>query len=125
MQRRQFIGLASVGAASLAWPAATRAAEVSPSPLAQPHLLDVLRDPRLVHDLGLRYRASVPAEDRPSTLERAILAETRGVDSTPLRARVGEQVQRDFAQGRTVMLDGWVLSVTEARQCALYSLRPA
>jgi hypothetical protein len=33
-------------------------------------------------------------------------------------------IQRDFAEGRTVLLDGWVLSVTEARQCALYSLLP-
>jgi len=38
---------------------------------------------------------------------------------------VNEQVQLDFARGRTVMLNGWVLSVTEARQCALFSLLPA
>jgi hypothetical protein len=31
-------------------------------------------------------------------------------------------VARDFADGHTVLVDGWVLSVTEARQCALFSL---
>jgi hypothetical protein len=36
---------------------------------------------------------------------------------------VDTAVQRDFAAGRTVMLDGWVLAVTEARQCALFSLQ--
>ena len=28
----------------------------------------------------------------------------------------------DFEAGRTVLVSGWVLSQTEARQCALYSL---
>ena len=28
-------------------------------------------------------------------------------------------------QGRTVVVDGWVLAVTEARQAALFSLTPA
>jgi hypothetical protein len=32
-------------------------------------------------------------------------------------------IRDDFAAGRTVLVDGWVLSVTEARQAALYSLR--
>jgi hypothetical protein len=38
---------------------------------------------------------------------------------------IRSQIQADFAADRTVMLDGWVLSVTEARQCALFSLTPA
>ena len=31
-------------------------------------------------------------------------------------------VRDDFAHGRTVVIEGWVLAVTEARQCALFSL---
>jgi hypothetical protein len=34
-------------------------------------------------------------------------------------------VRDDFASGRTVVVDGWVLSAIEARQCALFSLASA
>ena len=34
-------------------------------------------------------------------------------------------VHDDFDDGRTVVVDGWILSATEARQCALYSLTQA
>ena len=126
MKRRQFIGLAAVGTAAWACPTTARPdAIASPTTLAHPHLLDVLRNRHLVRNLGRRYREEVPAENSPRALERAILAEMRVTKSELGRVQVNEQVQRDFADGRTVMLDGWVLSVTEARQCALFSLLPA
>jgi len=31
-------------------------------------------------------------------------------------------VKQDFGNGKIAVVDGWILSVTEARQCALYSL---
>jgi len=33
-----------------------------------------------------------------------------------------ERVRADFAAGRVVVVRGWILSVTEARECALFSL---
>jgi hypothetical protein len=123
MKRRQFIGMAAAGAAGLAWPVAARDGEhLRLTTLAHPHLLDVLRDERVVCDLGRRYRKSVPAENSAHALAQAILADPPATATTRLNARVNHQVQRDFAEGRTVTLNGWVLSVTEARQCALYSL---
>ncbi len=35
---------------------------------------------------------------------------------------MSEKVQADFDNGETVVVRGWVLSRTEARQCALFSL---
>jgi hypothetical protein len=35
------------------------------------------------------------------------------------RTEIAARVRDDFAAGRVVMLDGWMLSVTEARLCAL------
>ena len=126
MKRRQFIGMAAAGAAGLVWPATVRGgAPFALKTLAHPHLLAVLRDGRVGRDLGRRYREIVPAEDNARTLVRAILAGPHATASAPLAARVNDQVQRDFAAGRTVTLNGWILSVTEARQCALYSLLPA
>ncbi|CAN0409332.1 unnamed protein product, partial [Laminaria digitata] len=39
-----------------------------------------------------------------------------------LKTSISKQVQADFAFGHTIQLNGWILSQTEAQQCALYSL---
>jgi hypothetical protein len=51
------------------------------------------------------------------------LADACAVAGCP-RPQIAARVRDDFAAGRVVMLDGWMLSVTEARLCAL-TLRPA
>lgn len=114
--------MAAAGAAGLVWPATAHASSFPPPALAYPHLLDVLRDRRLVHELGCRYREIAPTENDADILTRAILPETAAKSARPLRAQVKARVRQDFAHGRTVTLKGWVLAVTEARQCALYSL---
>jgi hypothetical protein len=43
-------------------------------------------------------------------------------DRTGLCAEIKRRFAKDFADGRTVMLDGWVVSRTEARLCALLAL---
>jgi len=123
MKRRQFIGITAAGVAGLTWPGTSAAAAgVTRASLAHPRLLDVLRDDRLVEALGRRYRTDVPSENDPDVLEAAILADAPAGASDSSREWLDDQVQRDFAHGCTVTVDGWVLSVTEARQAALYSL---
>lgn len=122
MKRREFIGIA---AASAVLSATARDREPMPMVvLATPHLLDVLRDQRLVCELGERYCEITPGERTVDVLEHAILADLDPTmaATTPLEARVNDRVRHDFTAGRTVALNGWILSVTEARQCALYSL---
>ncbi|HTI04540.1 MAG TPA: hypothetical protein VL549_04445 [Gemmatimonadales bacterium] len=74
--------------------------------LAHPTLLAVLGTDA-VHAIGQAYRARVPTERERGRLAALV--------------RAGH-VQSDFVAGRTVVIHGWVLSVTEARQCALFSL---
>lgn len=126
MHRRQFITMAAAGVAGVAWPPAARAAvAVPPSPLASPRLLEVMGDPALVRELGRRYRSLVPTEDDAGILAQAILPELRRVPPCSLDDCLASHVQQDFAAGRTVTVHGWILAVTEARQCALYSLQHA
>ena len=40
-------------------------------------------------------------------------------------ASIDDQIRDDFESGRITVVDGWLLSVTEARQAALFSLTPA
>ena len=81
---------------------------------SQPDLLDILDDDDAVRAIGHAYRRRFPAHDDAQTLG-GMLAEERA-------ERLSTRVQADFAHGRTIQLNGWILSVTEARQCALYSL---
>jgi hypothetical protein len=123
MKRREFIGLAAAGAAGLIVPATGRAGGTLSPVSAHPRLLDVLHDEQLVREIGRRYRELAPGEDNAGVLAAAILAPQPGTVPAALSARLDQQVQRDFAGGLTVKVNGWILSVTEARQCALYSLQ--
>ena len=123
MKRREFIGMAAAGAAGIVLPATPRAAETTSLAPANPRLLDFLHDERVVRDLGRRYREVVPGEDDAQTLAEVILAMRYATVPAALRARLDQQVEREFADGRTVNVNGWILSVSEARQCALYSIQ--
>ena len=115
------VALATLGAAC---DRGTKADETSA--LARPELLAALGAAR-VRELGHRYREMVPAERDAASLGDAIR------HSLPLTARlfgssstdVPRLVHDDFDAGRTVVVLGWILSATEARQCALFSLLPA
>ena len=125
MDRRQFLRVAAVApvAGALA-SACAPGAGYDEASLARPELLAAM-GPELVRTLGTRYRALTPGERDAAALRDAIL------DSRPTAARlfgarhpVADLVRDDFARGRTVVVDGWILAATEARQCALFSLLP-
>ncbi len=89
--------------------------------LTQPELLEML-GPESVVEIGTKYRAAVPTENAAPALRAAIAESERRRFPLIWRRSIEEQVRDDFADGRTIIVDGWVLSTTEARQCALYSL---
>jgi hypothetical protein len=117
--RRRFLALSATSVAGIAALGCEAASDTRSR--EQPELLLAL-GPDAVRELGRRYRASVPRESDARQLDAAIQA------SRPWTARIGlshpsiaGQVRDDFDAGRTVIVDGWLLSRTEARQCALYS----
>jgi hypothetical protein len=126
MNRRQFLrvgGTSAVAASLSGLPGASAAASFGLHTLAQPDLLSIL-GPEVVRKIGLQYRTVVPAENQVQALHAAILA-ARPWTSRLLgfpRPRVADMVAADFARGRTIVVQGWVLAATEARQSALFSL---
>ena len=54
------------------------------------------------------------------------LAKRSGLDlrspDTPMKEHIRERSRSDFSQGNTVVVNGWVLSVSEACVCALLTL---
>jgi hypothetical protein len=97
--RRQFVELGAACAVSGLGPASHDL-----HTLAHPALLSLL-GPQAVREIGVRYRELVDG-DLPLGKHQSI----------------PHLVRDDFAHGRTVVIEGWVLAVTEARQCALFSL---
>ena len=125
IDRRRFLALiGGVAAATLAV-ACDGEADVESAALARPGVIDVLGAER-VRDLGRRYREMTPSERDAESLRAAIRSSlpwrTRLSGSAPSSARL---VHDDFDAGRTVVVSGWILSATEARQCALFSLESA
>lgn len=82
--------------------------------------------PERVRSLGTRYLRTAPSESSASALRTAISERVSSGLHLPWdRTSVDDAVREDFAKGRVVLVDGWILSLTEARQCALFALAPA
>jgi hypothetical protein len=69
--------------------------------------------------VGERYLAAVPEESDPAELRRLLPAGIDGLPPATATAEIAAAVRSDFAEGRTVEVDGWLLSATECRLAAL------
>ena len=123
IDRRRFLELSALGViVSVTESGCSSAGDRDTAPVDRPQLLAML-GPDRVRELGAHYRASTPRESSADTL-RAAIANGHGFRIPFIgHESLDDQVRDDFAAGRTVLVDGWVLSVTEARQAALFSLR--
>ncbi|HEX6627286.1 MAG TPA: hypothetical protein VF105_04985 [Gemmatimonadaceae bacterium] len=120
LDRRRFLQVTAIGViAAVAEPAC---ADDRSDAIDHPQLLDLL-GPERVRELGAHYRATTPAENSAAALRAAL--SKRPASRFPLPSSRSNQIRDDFDSNRTVLVDGWVLSVTEARQAALFSLTPA
>jgi len=79
--------------------------------------------------LGRLYLNRYPDEDSLDALASHLPLQTRnegsadhGTELGALHDQVRSQIRRDFESGNCVRIDGWVLSRTEARVCALATL---
>jgi hypothetical protein len=130
MKRRNFIYLSTLTAAAVSVPFLNCS---GPNPeldkqLAVPQVLSQLVDEPTIKAIGLSFSTLKTSENSVKKL-RHLLTETsdgKTVSSaTPVKdiyAALEMKIQNDFESGNTVILNGWILSLTEARQCALFSL---
>jgi len=75
--------------------------------------------PAAAEAVGRRYLEETPAESTEADLRAALPDELADVQPGEETARLSAAVHADFDQGRTIELDGWLLSVTECRVAAL------
>lgn len=125
VSRRMVLGSAAVGtiaaAASVSWLFLSNSSQ---SPLSEDlaRVFELYR-PHAV-SVGERYLQCTPHEADAAVLTSLLNIDEALVPHEPdaLVDFVRERIRRDFAEGRTADVDGWVLSVTEARLCAMTAL---
>jgi hypothetical protein len=126
MQRRTFIHLSAYTAIALTLPIIDGCGLNSTDKvMSQPLFFSQLVDIKTINETGLAYRKLFPAENSQSVLNKLLLGSNASNDKTMIQKQLDAQVEQDFKAGKIVTAKGWVLSLTEARQCALYSILSA
>lgn len=122
VNRRTFVSAATFAAlmAFLPAPLRPRPAVAARTPIGW--LWSNRSSARLV---GARYLAQAPEDRELAWLLVRLLGDpdticTRAPEA--LRCDLARKRESEFARGDTVILDGWILSRTEARLCALVAL---
>lgn len=130
LSRRVVIGGMVGGAAALVaggFGIAALADQGTTDPKPAPDLAPVARsaDHAALRRVGRRYLEVEPADSDPPRLARAL--EAAGIDRADTGGPSGLRAAaiRDYRSGDTVLLDGWLVSRTEARYAALLTLRPS
>ncbi len=88
--------------------------------LYTPEILHLFDDPTEVVEIGNTYLALNPTHADEQVLVEHMKG--RFFDQHPSGKTLADQVKKDFTDGDIIQLKGWILSQTEAQQCALYSL---
>lgn len=123
MERRNFLILATGGIAALAIPSLYYmfGPPAKERALADAELLSYIMDAPIIAGIGKKYQEQFPDHNTEQKLIE-LLSESIADDSNDLSEELNRKISEDYKNGKIIMLDGWLLSETEARQCALFSL---
>jgi hypothetical protein len=120
MKRRNFLLLTTAGAIATITPFC-KSHRASQTPLNTPEFLAMICDAQTIRKIGTDYRTTTNNESQESQLTDLLTASLdQSKDQTE---QITKRVRTDFATGRIVTLEGYVISLTEARQCALFSIQ--
>jgi hypothetical protein len=124
MDRRTFIKISGIVTAVSVTPWLSGCTSNSQwtSGLALPETLGTLCGKEELITIGQAYRAAYPDEENQSTLEAQILGEHTPVSVNTIAEFIRNKITSEFSSHNIVVVKGWVLARTEARQAALFSL---
>jgi hypothetical protein len=88
--------------------------------IVEPQLLSHIWDTNTITSIGNSYVSQTPKENSENELAEALIENISG-SPKEMANSLTEKVANDFENGDIVMIDGWMLSRTEARQCGLLS----
>jgi len=122
MKRKNFILLSGLGISAIAvptWYYNFREIEYDSS-LKDPEFLSNILDDKSILEIGEQYLKLVPNENSERKL--VSLLQTNSSHEINTIQIVQQQITDDYKSGETIIIDGWILSKTEARQCAIFAL---
>ena len=130
MKRRHFIfyTVFSTAAVSIPFLNCSSPDQELDKKLAMPETLAQTYDEKTIMEIGQAYGKTYPDEYSISDLEKLLTKTETGKSiagsetAEMINSTLNEMVKKDFQTGDTVVLNGWILSKTEARQCALFTL---
>ena len=117
MKRRRFVLLGLAGTAAVSLPLSycgTGNNTVGPD-----FLLSLLGKAK-TKEIGKSYVERFPSEADSKKLTALISAALNEQPGSPVNLRI----QNEFRGGKILIINGWILSLTEARQSALFYLNP-
>lgn len=123
MERRKFILLATSGVTTMVIPIGFCNCSDTKydSTIAKPILLSSIWDTQTITEIGELYQKQYPNENTEQKLIE-LLSEDISISGNEIPASITTRIEEDFKTDKIVTIDGWILSVTEGRQCALFSL---
>lgn len=127
MKRRSFIISTSLAVIGLPVAYYFKKLQSQPDPLYTPEILSHFCDEKILRTIGIKYRNSVTKENEKQLLIDLILKDVNGkkINSSNkllVNKLINKKIKEDFTASEIVVINGWVISKTEARQCALLSL---
>jgi hypothetical protein len=125
MQKRDFDYLSEYTAVTIALPAWNCNNSKQMDFETQPFFLSHAADINTITEAGKAYRQQNSKEDSKKKLAELLLSDSTlagSSDINAIRDMLDNKVKTDFKTGKTAEIMGWVLSLTEARECALFSI---
>lgn len=126
MKRSDFIQLSAFAAAAISLPLLHSCGPAKGErEFSKPIFLSRLFDETTIKQAGKAYLQKTPSEkdeDKLIQLLSGNKAIAVSADEKTIHQYLDQKIKDDFEKGNTVLVKGWVLSVTEARQCALYAM---
>jgi len=125
MQKRDFDYLSEYTAVTIASPAGDCHDSQQMDFEVQPFFLSHSADVDTIKETGKAYRRQHSEEDNRKKLADLLFSDSALADMSDVHAirhMLDNKVKTDFTTGKTARVMGWVLSLTEARECALFSI---
>ena len=123
MERRTFVKLSAYTALALSVPLLNGCKpNATEQALSEPHFFSHITDLKTIRDTGEAYRKMKKDEDDKDKLVQILSGGDPSPDIRSIETSLNKQVDDDFKTGKVLVVNGWVLSITEARQCALLSI---
>ena len=129
MKRKDFILLSfySGVAVSIPFIVCGTGSAVARKPWVAPNLLSHICDVKTLKEIGTTYRQKFSNENSEERLANLLLTGndnkvvSENSDDAVIHSLLDKKIKNDFKTGNTVVIKGWILSKTEAQQCALFS----